>query len=59
MSIFENKEEKYRSLRTKYIYYWRRNFINTAESIKGELLRQRLKLPHPAIYNIATQGMLP
>lgn len=59
MTIFEKHEEKYRAIRTEYIDSWRRNFVNTAESIKGELIRQRTMLPHPAVYNIETPLTLP
>lgn len=59
MSIFEKHNEKYRSIRTEYVDSWQRNFVNTAESIKGELLRNRSYMPNPAVYNIETSLTLP
>jgi hypothetical protein len=59
MSIFEKHSEKYRSIRTEFVDSWRRNFVNTAESIKGELLRNRSFVPNPAVYNIETSLTLP
>lgn len=59
LSIFEKHNEKYRSIRTEYVDSWQRNFVNTAESIKAELIRNRSFMPNPAVYNIETQLTLP
>ena len=59
MSIFEKHHERYRSIKTEFISSWTRNFINTAESIKTELIRYRTMLPNPAVYNIETSLTLP
>jgi hypothetical protein len=59
LSIFEKHQEKYRSIRTEFVDSWQRNFVNTAESIKGELLRNRSYMPNPAVYNIETSLTLP
>lgn len=52
LSIFEKHDEKYRTIKTEFINYWRRSFVNTHESIKGELIRSRSALPNPAVYAI-------
>jgi hypothetical protein len=52
LSIFEKHDEKYRSMKTEFVNYWQRNFINTYESIKSELIRNRAMLPNPAVYAI-------
>lgn len=52
LSIFEKRDEKYRSIRTDYINSWYRSFVNTYESIKTELIRYRSMLPNPAVYAI-------
>jgi hypothetical protein len=59
LSIFEKHNEKYRSIRTEYVDSWQRNFVNTAESIKSELLRNRTFMPNPAVFNIETALALP
>ncbi len=59
LSIFEKHNERYRSIRTEYVDSWQRNFVNTVESIKGELLRNRNFMPNPAVYNIETSLTLP
>ena len=52
LSIFEKHDEKYRSIRTDYIDSWYRSLVNTYESIKSELIRNRMTLPNPAVYAI-------
>jgi hypothetical protein len=59
LSIFEKHNEKYRSIRTEYLDSWQRNFVNTAESIKAELIKNRSFMPNPAVYNIETALALP
>jgi len=52
LSIFDKHDEKYRSIRTAYINDWRRSFVNTYESIKSELIKNKQGLPNPAVYSI-------
>jgi hypothetical protein len=52
LSFFEKHDEKYRSMKTAYVNSWDRNFVNTFESIKSELIRYRNQLPNPAVYSI-------
>jgi hypothetical protein len=59
LSIFERHSEKYRSIRTEFVDSWKRNFVNTAESIKSDLIRNRSFIPNPAVYNIETSLQLP
>lgn len=54
LSIFEKHDEKYRSIRTEFINNWYRSMVNTYESIKTELIRNRSILPNPAVYAIET-----
>ena len=58
MSIFENimKVQEYKN---RVYIELDKNFINTAESIKTELIRYRTMLPNPAVYNIETSLTLP
>jgi hypothetical protein len=59
LSIFEKHDEKYRSIKTQFISRWTRNFVNTYESIKGELIRSQPSLPNPAVYGIETALRFP
>lgn len=59
LSIFEKHDEKYRSMKTHYVSSWSRNFVNTFESIKSELIRYRTQLPNPAVYSIELELSLP
>ncbi|HWB24318.1 MAG TPA: hypothetical protein VG738_02510 [Chitinophagaceae bacterium] len=52
LSFFEKHDEKYRSIKTEFIDFWHRNFVNTYENIKSELIRNRVLLPNPAVYAI-------
>ena len=59
LSIYEKREEKYRSIRTEFIDTWYRSLANTYEHIKSELVRNRTQLPNPAVYVIQTEINLP
>ncbi len=59
LSIIEKHDEKYRSMRTEFIAGWERNFVNTYEQIKSELIRHRTELPNPAVYGIETELSFP
>lgn len=54
LTIYEKHDEKYRGIRTDFIHQWKRSVSNSAENIKGELIRNRRELPNPAVYNIET-----
>jgi hypothetical protein len=59
LSFFEKHDERYRSIRTEFVAEWERNFVNTYENIKAELIRVRTALPNPAVYGIETELALP
>ncbi len=59
LSIFEKHDEKYRSIKTEFIYVWQRNFVNSYQNIKSELLRNRTELPNPAVYAVETDLSFP
>jgi hypothetical protein len=54
LTIYERHDEKYRGIRTNFIYQWIRSVSNSPENIKAELIRNRRQLPNPAVYNIET-----
>ena len=39
-------------MKTAYVNSWDKNFVNTFESIKSELIKYRSQLPNPAVYAI-------
>lgn len=59
LSIFEKHDEQYRSMRTEFVDVWQRNFANTYESIKAQLIRNRTAMPNPAVYAIETNYSFP
>jgi hypothetical protein len=59
LSIYEKRDEKYRSIRTEFIDTWYRSIANTYEHIKSDLVRNRNQLPNPAVYAIQTEMNLP
>lgn len=59
VSIFENQTEKYRGINTVYVDSYKRNFINTFENIKIDLIRRKADLPNPAVYGIETSLSFP
>jgi hypothetical protein len=48
LSIFERREEKFRSIKTSCIDVQDRSMLNTYENIKYELLEKQQNLPNPA-----------
>jgi len=59
LSIYEKRDERFRSIRTEFIDTWYRSIANTFENIKTELVRNRSQLPNPAVYAIETNISLP
>jgi hypothetical protein len=54
LSFFEKHDEKFRSIKTNYVEMMHRSMLNTYESLKSELIRNRSELPNPAVYSIET-----
>lgn len=59
LSFFERHDSQFRTLKTNYVDSWMSNFVNTYESIKGELIRNVSALPNPAVYSIETNLSYP
>ena len=59
LSIFEKREEKYRSMKTIFIDHWHKSISNSYESIKADIIRQRTDLPNPAVYAVETDLSFP
>ncbi|MEL6941122.1 MAG: hypothetical protein AAFO82_00500 [Bacteroidota bacterium] len=59
MSIIRRTQDRFRSLRSHFVDEWTRNFVNTYESIKLELLKASKNLSLPAFYAIETSLSYP
>jgi len=59
LSMFEKRDEKYRSMKTTYVDRWQRSLANTFENIKYSLIKQNTTLPNPAVYAIETELAFP
>lgn len=59
LSFFEKHDEKYRSMKSTYVNSWSKNFVNSFESIKSELIRYRSMLPNPAVFSIEVNLSFP
>ncbi len=59
ITIFENPEEKYRALSTRYMGSFQQSVYNTFENIKHELIRYHKKMPNPATFLIESDLKIP
>lgn len=59
LSIFEKHDEKYRSIKTEFVDVWQRNFVNSYQSIKAQLIKNRSDFPNPALYSVETALTIP
>lgn len=59
MSIIQRMHDRFRTLRSQFVNEWTRNFVNTYESIKVEILRAKKSLELPAFYAIETSLSYP
>jgi hypothetical protein len=59
ITIFENPEEKYRALSTRYIGSFHQSIGNTIENIKRELISYRKNMPNPATFLIESDLKVP
>lgn len=59
ISIFENKQEKYRGINTNFISEYNTSVGHTIEDIKIDLIKKINKLPNPAVYVAETEMAFP
>jgi hypothetical protein len=50
--LFEHKDAKYKGIKLEYIDIRTKNYANTYEQIKLDLIRDIRILPNPAVYKI-------
>jgi hypothetical protein len=59
LTVFENPDEKYRALSTKFIGSFKQSVRNTIENIKSELVSYQQFMPNPATYLIESDMKVP
>jgi hypothetical protein len=59
LSIFEKQHDTYRAIKSRFVDEWERNFVNTYENIKIDLLKMNTTLPVPAVYAIEVKTPFP
>jgi len=59
MSIIENATEKFRSLKTNFLQEYKKQFTQTFESIKLDLLKTHKKFGNPATFSIRSEVKFP
>lgn len=59
VTVFENMEEKFRGLHTKFLYSYDISISNSYESMKHQLIAQHQQLPNPATYAVEFRQSFP
>jgi hypothetical protein len=59
ITIFENKEDKFRGINVKLVETYEQSIVNTPEAVKLHLIRQHRHLPNPAVYYVHSDITFP
>ena len=59
LTIFENKDDKYRGINIRFLETYQQSLVNTPESIKLGLIRRNQFMPNPAVYYVYTDVTFP
>lgn len=59
ITIFENKDDKYRGININFIDTWEQSITNTPEAVKLDLIRRNKYLPNPAVYYVQSDITFP
>jgi hypothetical protein len=59
ITIFENKDDKYRGININFIETYEQSITKTPEAIKLELIRRNRHLPNPAVYYVQSDITFP
>jgi hypothetical protein len=59
LTIFEDKDDKYRGLNIQLIDIYEHSLVNTPEAIKLKLIRKHRHLPNPAVYYVHSDITFP
>ena len=59
ITIFENKDDRYRGINIQFVDTFEQSISNTPEAIKLNLINQRRHLPNPAVYYVQSDITFP
>jgi hypothetical protein len=59
ITIFENKDDRYRGINIQFVDTFEQSISNTPEAIKLHLINQRRHLPNPAVYYVQSDIAFP
>jgi hypothetical protein len=59
ITIFENKDDKYRGINIRYLESYEESLLKTPEAIKLELISRNPYLPNPAVYYVHSDITFP
>lgn len=59
ITIFENKDDKFRGININFIETWEQSITNTPEALKLDLIRRNKYLPNPAVYYVQSDITFP
>ena len=59
LTIFENKDDKYRGINIQFIDTYEQSITNTPEAVKLDLISKYRHLPNPAVYYVQSDVSFP
>jgi hypothetical protein len=59
MTIFENKDDKYRGINISFVDTYEQSITNTPEAVKLDLIKRNKYLPNPAVYYVQSDISFP
>lgn len=59
ITIFQNKDDKYRGINVQFVDTYEQSIVNTPESIKLDLISKHKHLPNPAVYYVVSDITFP
>jgi hypothetical protein len=59
ITIFENKDDKYRGINIHYVDTYEQSISKTPESLKLDLIRRNKYMPNPAVYYVQSEINFP
>jgi len=59
ITIFENKDDKYRGINIQYLETYEESITRTPEAVKLDLIRRNQHMPNPAVYYVQSDITFP
>ncbi|MBL7719527.1 MAG: hypothetical protein JNL72_11865 [Flavipsychrobacter sp.] len=59
ITLFEDKDARYRGIKVQYIDCYRKSLANTPEHIKLDIIRNIRTLPNPAVFSVVSEFSAP